>query len=100
MKEREGYKSEQIRDESFGELDGASKMQQVVYKCIMENAPISNETIGRKLKLRINSVTPRVKELRELGYVEFAGEGKSRTTGRKVSMWRPTPVQPQFQMKF
>lgn len=89
MKIREGYHSEQIRNEAYKDaLDLLNKEQRRVYEVIKEHQPIYSERIATILGKYPHLVTPRVLELRALELVEFAGEGISETSGYKVSLWR------------
>ncbi len=90
METREGYYSEQIRNEAFALVNLTSR-QKEVYEVIRKWQPIDNERIAEHLGVYPHQVTPRVGELRELGLVEFCGEGKSQLSGRKVSLWRINP---------
>lgn len=90
MKEREGWKSEQIRNESYYYTD-INTNQKKVLEIIRMLQPVSNERIARQLGWYPHQVTPRVLELRQLGYVEWAGEGVSLTSKKKVSLWRVKP---------
>ena len=89
-KVREGYYSEQIRNEAFALVD-LNKSQQAVYDIIALYGPTSNESIAKILNCFPHTVTPRVLELREMGVVEFCGESVSPTSQRKVSLWRINP---------
>lgn len=61
--------------------------QRVVLECIRNFPKIDNLMIAETLRLPINSVTPRVHELRRLGRVREAGMHKSGLTGRTVMGW-------------
>ncbi len=87
MKVREGYYSEQIRNKSFAFVN-LNQRQKEVFEIIAKWQPISNESIADHLNVFPHQITPRVYELRELGMVEFAGEGQSRISNRKISLWR------------
>ena len=89
-KVREGYYSEQIRNEAFAHVD-LGKMQQKVLEVIINWQPISNDRIAAHLGIYPHHVTPRVLELREMGIVEFCGEELSTISKRKVSLWRINP---------
>ena len=92
MKVREGYYSEQIRNEALQSvLDELSERQKQVYGVILKWQPISNERIAEHLNCYPHQVTPRVLELREMGVVELAGETISQRSKRKVSLWRINP---------
>ena len=90
VREREGYKPEQIRNEAFALVD-LNKRQQQVLDVVRNYQPISNEAIAKILNCFPHQVTPRVLELRELGYLKWAGEGKSQLSGRKISLWMINP---------
>lgn len=92
MREREGYKPEQVRNAALQSvLDELNERQRAVYKVIIKWQPISNEKIAEHLHLKDHQVTPRVLELREMGVVEWAGRGISQTSGRTVSLWKINP---------
>jgi predicted transcriptional regulator len=48
---------------------------------------MSNLEISKVLGLPINAITPRVKELRDLGLVVEAGRKRCPYTGRSVTVW-------------
>lgn len=64
-----------------------SERQNEVYEIIKEFGPISNSDISRKLGLPINSITPRVYELREIGIVIRQGTTKDKLTSMTVIVW-------------
>lgn len=86
MKEREGYKSEQIRNEAFAFVK-LNTQQRRVLEVIKKWQPISSEIIAEHLGVFPHVVTPRVLELREMGIITYAGESCSKTSNRKVSLW-------------
>jgi hypothetical protein len=90
MKEREGYKPEQLRNIAFANVN-LSKQQKKVFDVIKNFQPISNDRIAAHLGCFPHQVTPRVLELRNLGLVQFIGEGFSSISNRKVSLWRVNP---------
>ncbi len=47
----------------------------------------TNAEIGRELGWEINTVTPRVKELRDRGVLEEKGERLCSRTGRRAKAW-------------
>lgn len=49
----------------------------------------SNNELARSLGWPINTVTPRVKELREMGLVTLSRKRKCGITGLLVNAWRP-----------
>lgn len=65
-----------------------SEKQQVVYDTIHDNPGMSNHDIARFLHWEINTVTPRVNELRDKGVVDYGGDKVDRLTDRKVMTWR------------
>lgn len=87
MKVREGYYSEQIRNEALLATD-LGKRQKEVLHIIELFGPISSERIALHLNVYPHQITPRVLELRELGFVEFAGEEISMRSHKKASLWR------------
>ena len=62
--------------------------QQQVLDCIRNHISVSNREISSILGLPINSVTPRVKELRDLGFVVCCDIKKDEVTNRNVMCWR------------
>ena len=92
MKVREGYYSEQVRNEALQSvLDNLGERQKAVYDVIAKWQPISNERIAEHLGVYPHLVTPRVLELREMGIVERAGESISQTSNRKITLWKINP---------
>jgi DNA-binding MarR family transcriptional regulator len=92
MKVREGYYSEQVRNQAFESiLDKLGKKQGEVYHAILKLQPVSNEDIAAYLNILPHQVTPRVLELRQMEIVEYAGDSRSKTSGKKVSLWRIRP---------
>lgn len=75
------------RDEAFNTIDCLGYKQKKVYDCILLFGPINNREISLKSGLPINCVTPRCKELREMGLV-LAGEiVVDNVTGRRTVTW-------------
>ena len=64
------------------------KMQELMLTTIYANPGMSNHDISRYLCLEINKVTPRVKEIRDMGLVYCSGTKRDRLTGRRVLCWR------------
>jgi len=62
--------------------------QKEVYKAIEMLGEANNKDIARLLGQEINTITPRVVELRSLGLVIWAGDAKDPRTGRKTSYWK------------
>ena len=64
-------------------------VQQRIYDTILSRGgTATNRQISILTKIPINSVTARVKELREAGRVEQAGTEYDSTTKRTVMTWR------------
>lgn len=63
------------------------QMQAKVYKEIVLHPGIDNLGIAQRLSMPINSVTPRVKELREMRRVREAGKQMNSETGRPTMRW-------------
>jgi hypothetical protein len=61
--------------------------QAIVLATIDVHGPISNKQISMILGWPINSVTPRVLELRTMEKVKFAGQRQDLKTGRHEMMW-------------
>lgn len=51
---------------------------------------LTNDEISERLGWRINTVTPRIKELRELGLVVSGGARLNARTGRPNVFWKTT----------
>lgn len=66
---------------SLGEL------QQTVYDVISNYPGMSNHDIARFLHWEINRVTPRVKELRDMGVVIMSHYKKDHITNKRVMCW-------------
>lgn len=67
------------------ELDLGLK-QKVVYDTILVHQPCTNKEISFFTGLPINCVTPRTKELRDMGLV-IAGEMQRQKNGRNAVTW-------------
>lgn len=63
-------------------------VQQKIYDTILSRGTATNRQLSLLTKIPINSVTARVKELREAGTVEQAGTEYDSTTERTVMTWR------------
>lgn len=97
MKTREGYYPEQNRNESLKEtLPELGMLQLEVYNAVRSAGKCTTEEIATKLGRYVHSITARVFELRDMGYVEFAGSTISDKTKRKVSLWKITTQQLQL----
>jgi hypothetical protein len=62
--------------------------QEVVYDAMQHRESFTNSELAAFLNWPINTITPRVKELREIGLVELAGRRRCRVTGMEVNAWR------------
>lgn len=69
---------------AYRSLEHIGQKQKACYRIIKVLGPVCNQDIGYQLNWEINRVTPRVKELRELGYVEEAYRDFNPHTNRKV----------------
>jgi hypothetical protein len=80
-----------IRDTSllvYGEvLKSLGERQRKVFDVISRHPKTSNLEISVLANLPINSVTPRVKELRDLNIVSDAGTKRDSVSGRLVHCW-------------
>ncbi|HAX49651.1 MAG TPA: hypothetical protein PK605_00260 [Ignavibacteria bacterium] len=93
---REGYKSEQVRNQAFKEVkEKLNQLQQDVYNIIKQYEPITNEEIAEKLDKFPHEISPRTLELRKLDLVEFAGKKKG-SSGVKASLWQLAKSQTQI----
>ena len=61
--------------------------QQIVLDVIACHPGMSNHDIARFLNWEINTITPRVNELRELGVVDYHSTKVDRVTNRNVMTW-------------
>lgn len=64
-----------------------NEKQRKIRYVLQKFGPMDNEAIARALEWPINTVTPRVKEMRELGDVVEAGYTTTRS-GRKAHLWQ------------
>lgn len=83
--------TEQLRDESYHLLMDKDTRQKKVLKAIRKYGPISNRELSKKLDLPINSITGRVKELREMGLVHVEGIKYDKKTDRNVTVFSIHP---------
>ena len=67
-------------------LPRLSEKQLLVFDAIQDIQPCSNRDIKEYLGWEINRVTPRVKELRELGIIRHIGM-KVEDSGRTAMTW-------------
>ena len=77
---------------SYWKLQGEGKIgrRQEQVKVLLEQSddPLNNRQIAELLDLPINTITPRVKELRVKGIIEKAGVKFDPVTNRNVIFWR------------
>lgn len=64
-----------------------AEKQKIVFDVIYKHPGMSNYDISQYLGWRINSVTPRVNELRELGFVDLHSFKEDSITHRTVMTW-------------
>jgi len=69
----------------IGEL---GQRQSEIYNAIRKYKSVSNLDLSRLLQLPINSVTPRVKELRDKGLVVFDCVKVDYVTKRRMKKWK------------
>ena len=62
--------------------------QKTVFKALQEIGEASNKQISRLLGWPINTITPRVLELRKMGLVDFSREQVDLKTNRTEIVWR------------
>ncbi len=72
---------------AYRSLERVGLKQKRCYE-VIQRASVSNYDIAKALGWEINRVTPRVKELRELGLVEEAYRDKHPITERTVIFWK------------
>jgi DNA-binding MarR family transcriptional regulator len=65
-----------------------NERQHLILDTIKQNPGISNHELSQFLGLEINSITPRVKELRDKGLVVCCGTKKDTCTGMNVMTWK------------
>lgn len=69
-------------------LPSLGKRQIEVLRAIRDSDGLNNREISIVLNLPINSITPRVKELRIKGLVKESGKITDKVTNRKTITWR------------
>lgn len=72
---------------AFKKLENIGSKQRACYNVIQREGSASNYDIAKELNWEINRVTPRVKELREMGLVEEAYKAMHPITERTVIYW-------------
>ena len=61
--------------------------QEIIYDTIQQHPNVSNHDLSRILGLEINTITPRVKELRDFGLIRYSMIKEDRITGKAVMCW-------------
>ena len=81
--------------ESWRKIQTELKGRQMQVYAALAEKPMSNRELSAYLNLPINSITPRVKELREMmpARVEEQGIKFDSETNRNVTVWGITPQQ-------
>lgn len=82
------YETQQTSLEAYKSLQKTAQAQRKVLECLWLKGPANNRTLSERLGWSINRVTPRVKELREHGYVRIECVEKDTETGRKAIQWK------------
>jgi len=77
------------RNNAYHSLELGNRQEEVL-TVIKQYNGISNREISVALRLPVNCVTGRVKELRDKGLVTEAGSIKDNITNKKVTTWRAT----------
>lgn len=72
---------------SYRKLNDLGNRQREVHKAIGELGTASNREIAKYLDKPVNEITPRVKELREYGFVAEHGKKWDKETNRNVIAW-------------
>lgn len=75
-------------DAYLGLLPELGSMQNMVFNLLKVYPDSSNHDISRLLCKPINSITPRVKELRDKGLVFFSSYKVDSITGKRVMCWK------------
>ena len=68
-------------------IPNLGERQQQIYDIIIKHSNVSNLDISRISILPINSITPRVKELRDKGLVILSGYKKDHITQKRMMCW-------------
>lgn len=75
--------------ESYKEvMENLGERQIEVYQALKRMGQATNAMISRYLILPINCITPRIFELRKLGFVAISRIDFCQVTGRKAIYWR------------
>ena len=75
---------------AFNSIRGGkvANTQSLVYEVIKELGEANNNDIAIKLERQINTITPRVVELRQLGLITWSRDDKDPRTRRLTSYWK------------
>ena len=73
---------------AYLEISDLGKRQKAVFEALQRMGHATNTMIAKELNLPINSITPRVFELRERNMVEGHYKAKCPLTGRTAIYWR------------
>ena len=73
---------------AFHSLKDLNGRQAQVYGVIRNHGPISNLQVAEILKMPINSIVPRVFQIRAKGLVQESHRSESPLTGRTVIFWQ------------
>lgn len=77
--------------ESYLQLTDLGERQRMVYNIIKLYPGLCNRQYGEIMHIPINTVTPRVKELRALGLVRQGEKKYDKLTNRWVMTWEAMP---------
>ncbi len=69
-------------------IPSIGERQRAVYAALAKIGPASNMEIAQYLRWSVNQVTPRIFELRKIGWVIDDGLRECKITGRVVHVWR------------
>lgn len=97
MKNYKVHKTQQTSILSFDSITNLGERQQNVLNSLQVYGSATNLELSRRLGLPINSITPRVNELREMGLVSMDGTTVE-VTGRKAIVWAINNNDPQLKM--
>jgi DNA-binding MarR family transcriptional regulator len=72
--------------------NGLGKRQNTVLAFLVRRGPMSNKQIAEATGWPINTITPRVKELRDLGLVQLSTIQYDQHTNRPECVWKVVPI--------
>ena len=70
-------------------LENINHKQLIVYKALRKLGEANNQMLSRSLNWQINSITPRVYELRKMNLIKKSKDAPDQQTGRKTTYWKP-----------